>query len=246
MALEKIRSRTMAMQHSDELPEAANLLFLELQALGIPAWSSGFNVLAEDKKTCDSWMSSEGAIQEPFTLFFTEEASFIEMYNFLQSDESFFVQELEGKAIEDHYNYMRKIPKLGVVIKKLEDAGISLPTYQINHLCKFTHGFLLFITYEPVPDAHDLFKRFTKVFEQTYTRFLDLKKAEAQAREAQIEAALEREVFQYLEQGLEDYEQMVVDWEEYSSESPNGTFPDWCQARNRRYSWPAKFYYADN
>ena len=34
--------------------------------------------------------------------------------------------------------------------------------------------------------------RFAKVFEQTYTRFLDLQKAEAQAREAQIETALER------------------------------------------------------
>ena len=31
-----------------------------------------------------------------------------------------------------------------------------------------------------------------KYFEQTYTRFLDLQKAEAQAREAKIEAALER------------------------------------------------------
>ena len=31
-----------------------------------------------------------------------------------------------------------------------------------------------------------------KVFEQTYTRFLDLQKAEAQAREAQIQLALER------------------------------------------------------
>ena len=39
---------------------------------------------------------------------------------------------------------------------------------------------------------NDIFKRFAKVFEQTYTRFLDLQKAEAQAREAQIEAALER------------------------------------------------------
>src|SRR6185436_2587522 len=45
---------------------------------------------------------------------------------------------------------------------------------------------------EPVPEAHTIFKRFTNVFEQTYTRFLDLQKAEAQAREAQIEAALER------------------------------------------------------
>ena len=37
-----------------------------------------------------------------------------------------------------------------------------------------------------------ILERFAAVFEQTYTRFLDLKKAEAQAREAQIEAALER------------------------------------------------------
>ena len=41
-------------------------------------------------------------------------------------------------------------------------------------------------------DQISLLPRFAKVFEQAYTRFLDLKKAEAQAREAQIEAALER------------------------------------------------------
>jgi uncharacterized membrane protein len=34
--------------------------------------------------------------------------------------------------------------------------------------------------------------RFAKVFGLVYTRFLDLQKAEAQAREAKIEAALER------------------------------------------------------
>ena len=37
-----------------------------------------------------------------------------------------------------------------------------------------------------------LLSRFAIEFERTYTRFLDLQKAEAQAREAQIEAALER------------------------------------------------------
>ena len=35
-------------------------------------------------------------------------------------------------------------------------------------------------------------KRFAKVFEQAYIRFLDLQKAEAQARESQIQLALER------------------------------------------------------
>ena len=69
-ALEKVRSCTMAMQHSDELQETANKLFLEVQALGIPSWSCGFNILSEDKTTCKSWMSSEGKLQQPFTLIF--------------------------------------------------------------------------------------------------------------------------------------------------------------------------------
>ena len=37
-----------------------------------------------------------------------------------------------------------------------------------------------------------MLERFGKVFDLTYTRFLDLQKAEAQAHEAQIEASLER------------------------------------------------------
>jgi len=191
-ALEKIRSRTMGMQHSDELPEAANLLFLEIQALGIPSWSAGYNILAEDKKSATCWMSSEGTLQKPFQLRLWGEASFDEMGEFVNSKKTMLVQELGNKAIKDHYAYMRSFPDLKPIFDDIKEKGLSLPTYQINHLCKFTQGFVLFITYEKVPEAHDIFMRFTKVFEQTYTRFLDLQKAEAQAREAQIETALER------------------------------------------------------
>lgn len=137
-------------------------------------------------------MSSEDELQDPFPLYFTEESSFIEMGAFLKSDELFLVQELKEQAIADHYDYMKSLPELKETFQNIVDAGLSLPTYQINHLCKFSKGFLLFITYEPVPDAHAIFKRFTAVFEQTYTRFLDLQIAEEQAREAQIETALER------------------------------------------------------
>jgi signal transduction histidine kinase len=37
-----------------------------------------------------------------------------------------------------------------------------------------------------------ILRRFTKVFEQTYTRFLDLQKAEARAKESRVELSLER------------------------------------------------------
>jgi signal transduction histidine kinase len=191
-ALEKVRSRTMAMQSSQELNEAANLLFLEVQGLGIPSWSCGYNLLSQDNKSALCWMSSQGQIQDDFTLYFEKEISFIRMYDFFQSDETFWIQELGGKDLESHYQYMRTIPKLGVELKKFDDSGIELPTFQINHFCKFRQGYLLFITYEPVPEAHEIFKRFTKVFDQTYTRFQDLQKAESMARNANIEVALER------------------------------------------------------
>ncbi|MCG2459244.1 nuclear transport factor 2 family protein [Flavobacteriaceae bacterium F89] len=191
-ALEKVRSRTMAMQHSNELPEAANVLFTEVQNLGIPAWSCGYNILSEDKKSCICIMSSEGEIQSPFVLPLTTHKSLKPWHKAIINNEPFFVYEQGGKDLVEHYNFMQNLPDLKETFQQLRDADISLPTFQVNHLTKFTHGFLLFITYERVPDAHDIFQRFAKVFNQTYTRFLDLKKAEAQAREAQIEAALER------------------------------------------------------
>ena len=52
---------------------------------------------------------------------------------------------------------------------------------------------MILFTKEPYSESDNkLIKRFAKVFEQAYVRFLDLQKAEDQAREAQIEAALER------------------------------------------------------
>ena len=91
-----------------------------------------------------------------------------------------------------HYEYLCSLPGVGEQLLKMKAAGIPFPAFQIDHVAFFKYGYILFITYEEVPESHDIFKRFAKVFEQTYTRFLDLQKAEAQAREAQIEAALER------------------------------------------------------
>ena len=45
---------------------------------------------------------------------------------------------------------------------------------------------------KPNKETINILKRFVNVFEQAYTRFLDLQKAEEQAREARIEAALEK------------------------------------------------------
>ncbi len=178
-ALEKVRSRTMAMQHSDELPEAANNLFLQVQALGISAWSAGYCIWEEDQKSAYCNMSSEGEIQKGFSL-----PSIGEGYNFYdpyKKGETFHVSELGGKELVKHYDFMKTLPTVGEIFNELINSGISLPTFQIFHIVYFKFGYVMFITYEAVPDAHHIFKRFGQVFEQTYTRFLDLKLKEDQA-----------------------------------------------------------------
>ena len=192
LALERVRARTMAMQQSSELPDAATILFQQVQSLGMPAWSAGYCTWNENKSAITLWMSSEGVLQPPFTAPTTDDELFIQMRKGQEDGKTFHVVEMGGDKLEAHYQYMRTLPVVGEILDSIIAAGHPLPTFQIMHHAYFSKGFLLFITYEPVPDAHDIFKRFGKVFEQTYTRFLDLQKAEAQAREAQIELGLER------------------------------------------------------
>jgi signal transduction histidine kinase len=74
----------------------------------------------------------------------------------------------------------------------MKNAGVAFPASQIDHVAFFKYGYIIFITYKAVHESHDIFVRFARVFEQTYTRFLDLQRSEAQAREAQVETALEK------------------------------------------------------
>ena len=137
-------------------------------------------------------MSSEGVLQPSLRMPLTEDPSLIHFLEAHERGETFFVEELGGEELKNHYVYLRTLPGVKETLDDIEKAGFPVPTFQIFHLAYFSKGFLLFITYEPVPEAWDIFKRFAKVFEQTYTRFLDLQKAEAQARESQIQLALER------------------------------------------------------
>jgi hypothetical protein len=191
-ALERVRSRTMAMRSSEDLPQAANLLYEQIHALGTPAWSAGYCIWDDDKRGITLWMSSEGVLQPPFHAPVTEDPFFMGMREGYDRGGSLYVHDKGGDELVEHYEYMRALPVVGEILDSIIEAGHPLPTYQINHCAYFSHGFLLFITYEPVEEAHSVFERFAKVFEQTYTRYLDLKRAEAQGREAQIEAAMER------------------------------------------------------
>ncbi len=65
------------------------------------------------------------------------------------------------------------------------------PAWEIDYGASFKNGYILVSALQPF-ESLEILPRFAKVFEQAYTRFLDLKNAEAQTREAQINLAVER------------------------------------------------------
>ena len=180
LALERVRARTMAMQHSDELADASFVLDTQVRALGIKTWGCAFNIYGEKEST--EWFSSEGGMLPAYKT--PREDVFLRFYEAGQWGEQLYIEEFKGEKCKAHYEYLCTIPIMGDALRTMIEGGFNFPERQIDHATFFKYGYLLFITLEPVPDAHEVFIRFAKVFEQTYTRFLDLQKAEAQTLQA--------------------------------------------------------------
>jgi signal transduction histidine kinase len=186
LALERVRARTMAMQKSEELAEVSYLLNKQVVELGIPTRGCAFNIYNEQDST--EWFSNLEGTLPPYQT--PREYILKEYYEAGQRGESLLVDEFSGDRIKELYQYFAS--RNNLENEAINNHLAKAPEYQINHMAYFKYGYLLFITLVPAPEAHDVFKRFAKEFEQTYTRFLDLQKAEAQARESQIQLSLER------------------------------------------------------
>ena len=111
LALERVRARTMAMQRSDELSDAASMLFKQVSDFGIKVWSSAFQIWNADDISTTAWASApDGSLQAPFRLPYDEDIFFKQIYQARQSGKDFFVMESSGKELEVTYHYMFNLP----------------------------------------------------------------------------------------------------------------------------------------
>src|SRR5438045_9641291 len=73
-----------------------------------------------------------------------------------------------------------------------ESESVRTQSWYVNAVF-FSRGMIGISSDKPASDeAVILLERFANVFDLTFTRFIDLQKAEAQARESKIEASLEK------------------------------------------------------
>ncbi len=200
LALERVRARTMAMQQSEEITEVVKMLYQEFDKLKINNESTDIEIGLIDEETgiASIWAHfylSDGTISTfkfPLTHFKELAKEFKVWKNTAveKRNEIFTTSVFSEKQWTRFMKVGEELPELAEIFRPLMDAKI---TKWVTHNAYFSHGMLTLQGTEAYSqETQEIQKRFTRVFEQTYIRFLDLQKAEAQAREAQIELALER------------------------------------------------------
>ncbi len=192
MAFERVRSRTMAMQKSDELAETAYVLYEQFGLLGENPEQLTIGILDETHKIWEFWLTLGGnQINHVFKASIDEPIVLNKSYIAWKERKRSIVIDISGDELKAYYNFFKNLPGY----KEFNDfKNNQIPEHRrVINIAFFSNGCLSLSSPEPKPaETIQLLERFAGVLEQTYTRFLDLQKAEAQAMEAQIETALER------------------------------------------------------
>ncbi len=191
-ALERVRSRTMAMQRSEELSAVAHLLFEEFKSLytsSTHVLSRAFVITIDEQAQRFTFFitTTDGEyLQTAYPLPFDEPTNGSPLFQCWKHQDDLLVNELEGEVYQLWLQYLDSI-QLYVT------PEVRQMNRRINNYVRFTKGFIGVTSIDKLNDVGlVLLQRFTKVFDQTYTRFLDLQVAEANKKSAVKQAAIDR------------------------------------------------------
>ncbi len=188
-ALERVRAIALGMKEPADMLEICRTISQQLQLLHVKEIRNVQTaIFHEDKGT---YMNYEYYAKHDKTIItetsFTNHKMHREFAEqMLKGPSEFFVTTIPKEELNDWINYQKTT---NVFIDEYISTASSL-TYYWYSLGAVALGIS---TYQPLSENDiNLFKRFLKVFELSYTRYLDIEQAIAQAREAQIETALEK------------------------------------------------------
>jgi len=186
-ALERVRSRAMAMHNSADLSSAVSTVFTELRKLGIDPLRCGIGLLSKENRKSTLYASTSTHEIDNLSLIgwvmLENHPVFNNQYEHWMRGEDYFPV-LQNEVLKDYYAQLSanfKVPEL----HSFEE--------QYGYFMMFTNGFLFCWSQHPYSEADTrILKRFSSVIDLTYKRYFDLQKAETQARDATIESALEK------------------------------------------------------
>ncbi|HSP41065.1 MAG TPA: nuclear transport factor 2 family protein, partial [Gillisia sp.] len=202
-SLERVRSAALAMHRSDDLRISLQKLFEELDKLELGMIRCGIAILDPSKPSADVWIMAKSGDNNSIQL--SGDNNSIQLSGNEPLESNFMLLKayqawkkgndyeyiLEGSELTEYYHSLDKINFLSN-LKSTFSEEIKTPRQHYFNAA-FKHGSLFAFFEDQMPDyGKTILKRFSNVLNLAYSRFSDIQIAEAQAREAQIEAALER------------------------------------------------------
>jgi signal transduction histidine kinase len=188
-SLERVRASAMTMHSSDDVGNATGVLFSELDKLNISLLRCGLIIIDEKEKTMQVWRAAttvDGKIgQVTGTVSMSIHPMLQEAYDGWRRKESILRYDLSGDDLVNYYK---------VLSNNAPQFTQHVTTEKQTSTCFFfKEGALFTFTKDPLDaETSSVLKRFSTVFSLTYRRYLDLKIAEAQARETAKQASLDR------------------------------------------------------
>ncbi len=190
-ALERVRSRTMGMQKSEELKEVIKVVYEQFVHLNILIEHTGFIIDYKTRDDLNIWLADQHEVPSQITIPYFDCAHWNSFNEAKEKGTDFFANHL---SFEEKNKFYQELFKLFPVPDEAKEYYFSCPGLAISTVLLENVG-LYIENFSGVPytdEENNTLMRFGNVFQQTYTRFNDLQKAEANAREARIETSLER------------------------------------------------------
>ncbi|MBK9530810.1 MAG: hypothetical protein IPO42_03240 [Chitinophagaceae bacterium] len=186
----------MIMQHSSELDETLKVFHEQVLLLGIKSAFS-FLWLPDEKNERHIFWAAWREDKNGTTVFNSKAVNYpldrnepatVQCFADWKSNEPVHSYHVQPAAVD---NYFATWKELLDGVEKLNPEYFRDGLYYVEAFMKY--GCFGVMTITDLNEAEKiLLNRFAIEFERTYTRFLDLKKAESQARQAKIETALEK------------------------------------------------------
>jgi signal transduction histidine kinase len=188
-SLERVRTVAMGMQNPAEMVDVCKIISEQLEFLKVKDIRNVQTAVIYETK--GTYINYEYYTRHNQLL--TTEVSYKTHHlqqqfanQMLKGAGEFFSPSLEGQQVKDWYEYQKTTNQFADSFLE----GAQTLNYYMFSLGPVALGIS---TYSPLKEEEiNLFKRFRNVFELAYRRFTDIQIAEAQAREALIEASLER------------------------------------------------------
>ncbi len=193
-ALERVRARGMAMHRSDDLAGVVARFFEELTGLDFELTRGVIWVFDSETQSGRMWKANPEHPDSPesYLVPYHDHPSYLALLDAWHAREPAWVYDLHGDLKTTWDDFLFGETELGSLPAEVQ-AGMRAPDRIVLTLSFTDFGALQAVGLEALSDASiGILRRFARVFDQTYTRFLDLQRAEARARDAEQEAALDR------------------------------------------------------